>query len=271
MYDHPEAAAVQRSAEALQASLGDAPPTALVLGSGLGPVVDRFEQTRSVASTEVGFPQSSVAGHAGRLVCGTLGGAPLVAMSGRVHLYEGLPFARVVHGIRSLAAWGVQQVVLTASVGGITEGLEPGQVMLVTDHLNLQGQNPLTGPAYGERFPDLTTAYAPRLCEVLRGSAAEVGLTLHEGIYAAMPGPSYETPAEVRMLRMLGADVVGMSTVPEVIAANAIGLPVAAIAVVSNRAAGLASGALHHGEVTENANKVASGLADLFTHAIQRF
>lgn len=271
MQDHPETPAVQHARTRLVELLGTAPDNALVLGSGLGAVVDAFEDTTAIESTEAGFPQSTVAGHAGRLVRGTLGGASVVAVSGRVHLYEGLPPAVVVRGVRALAAWGVKRIVFTASVGGITEGLDPGALMLVTDHLNLQGTNPLFGRAYGTRFPDLSTAYDPAMCQVLREAADDVGVPLAEGVYAAMPGPSYETPAEVRMLRMLGADVVGMSTVPEVIAANAIGLPAAAVAVVSNRAAGLSGEALHHGEVTENANLVAARLATLFSAAIGRF
>ncbi|MCA9569447.1 MAG: purine-nucleoside phosphorylase [Myxococcales bacterium] len=271
MNRHPESDAVERAHALLAQHLGEAPPTAIVLGSGLGPVVARIREPRTVPSTEVGFPQSTVAGHAGKLVLGELEGAPVVALSGRVHLYEGLPPAVVVRCVRALHAWGVKQIVLTASVGGITEGLDPGEVVLVTDHINLQGRNPLTGPAWGTRFPDLSNAYHPRLRGVLAASAAATRLTLHEGVYAAMPGPSYETPAEVRMLRTLGADVVGMSTVPEVLAANELGLPVAAIAVVSNRAAGLGDGALHHEEVTVAANLVADRLADLFSHAIPRF
>ncbi|MEZ4316515.1 MAG: purine-nucleoside phosphorylase [Myxococcota bacterium] len=270
MNPHPEVDQVTKAAEALEAALGPAPPLAIVLGSGLGAVVDRFENPTSLPSTEVNFPQSTVSGHAGRLVRGTLGGTEVVAVSGRVHLYEGLPLDLVVRGVRALHRWGVRRIVFTASVGGITEGLDPGELMLVRDHINLQGRNPLTGPAYGTRFPDLTEAYDPQLCDILLDSADATGIQLHEGVYAAMPGPSYETPAEIRMLRTLGADVVGMSTVPEVIAANEIGFAAAAIAVVSNRAAGLSGGPLTHDEVTESAHNVAVGLAALFAHAAPR-
>lgn len=265
---HPEEGPVAAAAAALARHLGEAPPLAIVLGSGLGAVVDRFTDRMAVDSTECGFPQSTVAGHAGRLVRGRLGGTPVVAVSGRVHLYEGLDPAVVVRGVRALHRWGVGRIVFTASVGGITEGLDPGELMLVTDHINLQGRNPLFGRAFGTRFPDLTHAYDPAMCEVLRGAAGRAGVPLHEGVYAAMPGPSYETPAEIRMLRTLGADVVGMSTVPEVIAANEIGLRAAAIAVVSNRAAGLSGGPLTHDEVTESAHNVAVGLARLFEGAL---
>lgn len=267
MDQHPEVREVERAAAALVEALGPAPPLAVVLGSGLGAVVDRFEDPRSVPSTQVNFPQSTVAGHAGRIVRGTLGGVGLVAVSGRVHLYEGLPLGLIVRSVRALHRWGVGRIVFTASVGGITDGLDPGELMLVRDHINLQGRNPLTGPAYGTRFPDLTEAYDPGMCEVLLQSAAATEVDLHQGVYAAMPGPSYETPAEIRMLKVLGADVVGMSTVPEVIAANEIGLRAAAIAVVSNRAAGLSGGPLNHEEVTESAHNVALGLARLFEHA----
>lgn len=262
---------IRRSAALLREHFGDPPPTAIVLGSGLGPVVHRMEDRKAVPSVQLGFPQSTVVGHAGRLVKGTLGGHGLVAVSGRVHLYEGLPPSQVVRGVRALKAWGVRQLLLTASVGGITDGLDPGELMLVTDHLNLQGSNPLTGPPHGTRFPDLTFAYAKRLRKHLAAAAEAQGVVLHQGIYAAMPGPSYETPAEVRMLKLLGADVVGMSTVPEVIAAAECNLDVAAIAVVSNRAAGLTGELLDHDEVTENANEVATRLADLVTAALAGF
>jgi purine-nucleoside phosphorylase len=162
----------------------------------------------------------------------------------------------------------VKRILFTASVGGIRDGLEPGEMMLVRDHINLQGRNPLTGPAYGTRFPDLTYAYDPHMCGVLLKAAAATGVTLHEGVYAAMPGPSYETPAEIRMLQVIGADVVGMSTVPEVIAANEIGFPAGAIAVVSNRAAGLSGSALNHEEVTDAAQLVSVRLARLLEHAL---
>lgn len=195
----------------------------------------------------------------------------MVAVSGRVHLYEGLPPCHVVRGVRALHRWGVRQVVFTASVGGITEGLDPGELMLVTDHLNLQGTNPLMGAPHGTRFPDLTYAYDRKLRAHLSEAARRLQFTLHEGIYAAMPGPSYETPAEVRMLRMLGADVVGMSTVPEVIAAAECGLRAVAISVISNRAAGLTGDLLDHDEVTENANEVANRIADLFELALPAF
>ena len=263
-----ERAQVERSAEALEQRLGNAPPVAVVLGSGLGAVVEGFADRASVPSTEVHFPQSTVAGHAGRVVRGSLAGVGILAVSGRVHLYEGLPLSTIVRSVRALHRWGVRRILFTASVGGIREGLDPGEMMLVRDHINLQGKNPLAGPAYATRFPDLTFAYNPQICDILLQSAAATGVRLHEGVYAAMPGPSYETPAEIRMLDILGADVVGMSTVPEVIAANEVGLPAGAIAVVSNRAAGLSGGALNHEEVTDAAQLVSAHLTRLLEHAL---
>ncbi|MBA2320095.1 MAG: purine-nucleoside phosphorylase [Deltaproteobacteria bacterium] len=210
---------------------------------------------------DLGLPGSTVPGHAGRVVVGRLGTQRVALFAGRVHLYEGHPAPVLVRGIRALAKWGVSRLILTCSVGGITEGLEPGTLVLVTDHLNLQGANPLTGPAYGARFPDVTRAYDPRLRAVIRECGQRAGLRLIDGVLAAMPGPAYETPAEIRMLRALGADVVGMSTVPEVLAAAEIGLPCAVVAVVSNRAAGLSTSLLNHQEVTDQASITAIGLA----------
>jgi inosine/guanosine/xanthosine phosphorylase family protein len=258
---HPEEAPVGEAAARLQEYFGPAPGTAIVLGSGLGPVVDRLVIEREAEFSEMGLPASTVPGHAGKVVVGKLGDARVLVFSGRVHLYEGHPPGHIVRAVRAAAKWGVKRLFLTCSVGGITEGLDPGSMVLVTDHMNFQRANPLTGPAYGTRFPDVTAAYDPTMRAVLRRTAERVGLKLTDGILAAMPGPAYETPAEVRMLRTLGADIVGMSTVPEVLAAAEIGLPTAVIAVVSNRAAGLSGGPLTHTEVTESAHLSAKKLA----------
>jgi purine-nucleoside phosphorylase len=195
------------------------------------------------------------------VIVGELGARPVVVFSGRVHLYEGHPPPVVVRGVRAMARWGVRRLVLTCSVGGITEGLDPGALVLVSDHLNLQRAIPLAGPAFGTRFPDLGNAYDADFRATIRRCAARVGLSMADGVLAAMPGPAYETPAEVRMLRTLGADIVGMSTVPEVLAAAEIGLCTAVIAVVSNRAAGLGDAALTHSEVTGQARATAVQLA----------
>jgi purine-nucleoside phosphorylase len=268
---HPEEGAVAEAARRLQATFGDAPETAIVLGSGLGPVVERVAVDAAATFPDLALPASSVPGHAGQVVAGRLGGRRVLLFSGRVHLYEGHPPAVLVRGVRAAARWGVKRLLLTCSVGGISEGLDPGAMVLVTDHLNFQRSNPLTGPAFGTRFPDLTTAYDPAMRAVLAAAAARAGLVLREGVLAAMPGPAYETPAEIRMLQRLGADIVGMSTVPEVMAAAEIGLPVAVIAVVSNRAAGLSGGPLTHDEVTVQARISATQLAAALEEAVHVF
>jgi purine-nucleoside phosphorylase len=269
---HPEETPVARAAEALAKTFGPPPPTAIVLGSGLGPVVERLAVRGEATFAALGLPQSTVAGHAGRVLRGTLAGADVCVLSGRVHMYEGYSSGEVVRAVRALHRWGVQRLLLTCSAGGIAVGLEPGALVVLSDHVNLQGDNPLRGPAWGQvRFPDLTFAHHPKLRTVLREAAREVGVPLVEGIYAAMMGPSYETPAEIRMLRTMGADVVGMSTVPEVLAAAQVGMPVAAIAVVSNRAAGLTASPLTHDEVTDIAGRSAAGLLRILEVALGRF
>lgn len=266
---HPERAVVNAIASGLTERLGPAPTTAIVLGSGLGAVVERTESLASATFEDVGLPGSTVPGHAGRVVRARLSGVDVALLSGRIHMYEGHSPAVVVRYVRAFQAWGVRRLVLTASVGGITEGLALGSLVLIADHINLQPVNPLFGPAYGERFPDMSCAYDASMRQVLRAVAEKRGISLPEGVYAAMPGPAYETPAEVRFLRTIGADVVGMSTVPEVLAAAEVRLPTAAVAVVSNRAAGLSDGPLSHDEVTEIAGPAAVQLADLLEEAVR--
>lgn len=267
---HPEEEPVAEVARRLQQRLGDAPGTAVVLGSGLGGLVARLSGAVTVDYADLALPQSTVPGHASRVVRGRLGAAELVVLSGRVHLYEGRSPAEVVRYVRALHRWGVKRLLLTNSVGGIREGLEPGHLVIVTDHLNLQGRNPLCGPAFGTRFPDLSAVYHPELRQVLAQAADATGVPIRHGVLAAMLGPSYETPAEIRMLRTLGADLVGMSTVPEAIAAAEIGLPAAVVALVSNRAAGLAGHPLSHEEVTEAAQLAGERLASLIAAAVER-
>lgn len=264
---HPERALVAAVASRIAERLGAAPELAIVLGSGLGAVTDRAEVRAEATFEDLGLPGSTVPGHAGRLVRATLFGRDVAILSGRIHLYEGHAPAVVVRYVRALHRWGVRKLVLSASVGGITEGLDPGSLVLVADHINLQGVTPLAGPAFAERFPDMTCAYDAGLRKVLRDAAERAGVPLSEGVYAAMPGPSYETPAEVRFLRQIGADVVGMSTVPEVLAAAELAMPTAAIAVVSNRAAGLSDGPLSHEEVTDAAGDAAIRLARIYQEA----
>ena len=224
----------------------------MVLGSGMGAFAAPLNER--VAAGDLGLPEPSVAGHRGEVAVGTVEGRRVVALSGRVHLYEGHDAATVVLAVRAMARWGVRGLVLTSAVGGLVRDWRAGTIVVVTDHLNLMGTNPLVGPnidALGPRFPDQGAVYpAARRALAQRVGAERAIGGLAEGIYAALRGPSYETPAEVRMLQRLGADVVGMSLVPEAMAANHAGMEVLALAVVANPAAGLAEAPLAHAEVT---------------------
>lgn len=254
------------------------PAAGVVLGSGLGGLVERLERRVVIPYEEIPyFPVSRVAGHPGRLVLGELrqgaAAVPLVVMQGRVHAYEGWTAEEVAFGVRALCRLGVRLLLVTNAAGGVNPSLAPGDLVRITDHLNLSGQNPLAGEndeRLGPRFPDLSDAYDPRLGALLDEAAAAAGVPLRAGVYACMAGPSYETPAEVRMLRGLGADVVGMSTVPEVIAARHMGVSVAGISVVTNRAAGLARAPLSHEEVAATAGKVRERLSALAAEFLAR-
>ncbi|HEY3317416.1 MAG TPA: purine-nucleoside phosphorylase [Coriobacteriia bacterium] len=264
--------AVLDAAEAMRSwAPGFAPEALVVLGSGLGGVVEdmRVAAEEPFASLP-GFATSAVAGHAGRFLLGEVAGRRVIAMMGRLHLYEGHPVDQVVLPVRAVAALGCRVLLATNAAGGISAGMRVARPMLVTDHLNLLGVNPLTGPNLedlGTRFPVMAGAYSPRLLAMARGLAAERGIELAEGVYAAVPGPSYETPAEVRALRALGADAVGMSTVPEVIAARHAGMEVAAFSLISNVAADIAHG---HEGVLAAAEAGAPVLASLLTGIIER-
>lgn len=226
------------------------PAAGVVLGSGLGGLADSLDGVVEIPYAELpGWPEATAVGHAGTLVLGTLDGVPVAVLRGRAHLYEGLPPEKVVFGVRVLGRLGVRTLVLTNAVGGIRDGLQPGQLVLVSDHLNLQGSSPLVGPnddALGPRFPDLSNAYDPALRDAARSAARRLGLELPEGVYAAWLGPAFETPAEIRMIRTLGGDVVGMSLVPEVLAARHMGIRCLALSLVTNRAAGLQDEAIDH-------------------------
>lgn len=267
---HPEEGPVTAIAAAMQRELGDAPPVAIVLGSGLGGVVDRVAVRAQVPSIKLGLPQSTVSGHAGRLLVGKLGETDVAVLSGRVHLYEGYTPSEVVRYVRALHRWGVEKLLLTCSAGGMTEGMIPGTLVVITDHINLQGRSPLTGPQWGpERFPDMGTAYNPAMRADLHAAAASHGVSLRDGVYVAMMGPAYETPAEIRYARTIGGDLVGMSTVPEVLTAVEAGFTCAALSVVSNLAAGMSGEPLTHEEVSEIAGRVGSQVADVFETVVQ--
>lgn len=250
-----------------------APAVVLVLGSGLGGLADEIQDPVRIPYEEIpAFPRSTVAGHAGALVAGILAGVEVVAMQGRFHLYEGWEPAEVANPLRALAALGAGTLVLTNAAGGIRPGLRPGDLMLIADHINLMGRNPLVGPVLPgeERFPDMSEPYDSELRRITEELALAGGIALETGVYAAVLGPSYETPAEIRMLARLGADAVGMSTVPEVIVARALGLRVLGISCITNLAAGLGSTPLSHQEVMEVGAQVRDRLAGLVRGVLPR-
>jgi len=246
------------------------PRVGVVLGSGLGAFADQLSSGLRIPYAEIPeMPRSSVVGHAGNLCLGSLGAIDVACLQGRAHIYEGNTPARSVFGVRMLAELGCSVVLLTNAAGGIHSSFAAGDLMLITDHLNLMGQSPLSGPNFGDgpRFPDMSQAYDLGLQGLARDAAQQAGVTLREGVYAAMLGPSYETPAEIRMLRTLGADAVGMSTVPEVIALRQRGVRVGAISCITNLAAGLSAQLLDHSEVEATARRS----RDAFTALLSRW
>jgi purine-nucleoside phosphorylase len=244
----------------------------VVLGSGLGGFADALEDAVKIPYSELPHvPDTTVPGHPGNLCLGRVGRATIACLQGRVHAYEGQPMARVVFGVRLLAELGCRAVLLTNAAGGIAEHFAPGDLMLIIDHINLMGDNPLVGPPdpTGPRFVDLTVAYDRELGACAERAAREQGLELRQGVYGAMLGPSYETPSEIRMLRMLGADAVGMSTVPEVIALRQRGVRVAALSCITNLAAGLSPVPLEHAEVERVASEVRARFSRLLARWIE--
>jgi purine-nucleoside phosphorylase len=238
-----------------------APPTiAVVLGSGLGAFAEELTDRVAIPYGDIpGWPRSTAIGHDGKLVFGRLGSVPLAVLSGRAHLYEGYSPARVTYAMRMMKLLGAKSVVLTNAAGGVNLDLQRGGLVLISDHINLQGVNPLVGANeddFGPRFPDMTDVYTERYREIARATAAELGIRLSEGVYAAMLGPSYETPAEIRFLRTIGADLVGMSTVPEAIVASHMRMKVLAISCVTNMAAGILNQKIDHEEVLETGRQV---------------
>jgi purine-nucleoside phosphorylase len=250
------------------------PQIALVLGSGLGAFADEFTGATKIPYAEIPyFPQSTAIGHAGRLVIGKIGAVPVAGMQGRVHLYEGYSAKEVVFPIRVFARLGVKAVILTNAAGGIKREFTQGRLVVISDHINLQGVNPLTGPndeRFGLRFHDMTNAYDRRFREIAVGEGNRLGIGMSEGVYAGLAGPSYETPGEIRYLRTIGADLVGMSTVPEVIAARHSGLRVLGISCVTNAAAGILDQPLNHVEVLETAERVKGQFISLLKAVIPR-
>jgi purine-nucleoside phosphorylase len=236
------------------------PQIGLILGSGLGSFAEELSEGVHVPYTAIPFfPRSTAIGHAGQMVIGYVSEVPVAAMQGRVHLYEGYSAQQVAFPVRVFGRMGIRSLIVTNAAGGINSEYEQGALVLVSDHINLQGQNPLVGPnddRFGLRFPDMTQAYSKPLREIARRAAQKMGKKLAEGVYAALLGPSYETPAEIRYLRSIGADLVGMSTVPEVIAASHMGIRVLAISCVTNMAAGILDKSLSYVEVFETTERV---------------
>ncbi len=250
------------------------PKMAIVLGSGLGDFANDLEDSVSIPYSKIPhFPQSTAVGHAGRLVVGKLGKLTIAAMQGRVHQYEGYNVKQAAFPIRVFGRLGLKVVILTNAAGGINASYGQGALVLMTDHINLQGANPLTGSneeRFGPRFPDMTNAYDPDFRTIALAEAKRLGIKLHEGVYAALAGPSYETPAEIRYLRTIGADLVGMSTVPEVIVARHMGVRVLAISCVTNMAAGLSGETINHEEVLEIGRRVRGTFLSLLTAVMPR-
>lgn len=250
------------------------PKIGLVLGSGLGAFADSLSDAARVSYAEIpSFPQSTAIGHAGRMVVGNAGSVAVAAMQGRVHLYEGYSAQEITFPIRVFARMGIRAVILTNAAGGMNLSYSQGALVLIRDHINLQGTNPLIGhndDRFGPRFPDMTRAYDPQYRAIAREEAGKLNVILQEGIYAALPGPSYETPAEIDYLRRIGADLVGMSTVAEVIAARHMGLKVLAISCVTNMAAGILDQPLSHAEVMETGERVKSTFEALLRAVLPR-
>jgi len=248
------------------------PRIAVVLGSGLGSFADDFDEPVGIPYEEIpGFVRSTAQGHAGRLVVGKVDSVPVLAMQGRVHYYEGYSLEEVTFPVRTFGLLGVKTLVLTNAAGGINVQLTQGALMVISDHLNLMGVNPLRGPndeRFGPRFPDMSAVYSPELQELVVDEAKAIGVEVRRGIYGALSGPSYETPAEIHLLRGLGADAVGMSTVPEAIVARHMGLEVLGISCITNMAAGISDEPINHEEVMATGDRVRETFTELLRRVI---
>ena len=251
------------------------PKVGVVLGSGLGDFVDKMENKVIIPYNDIPhFKKVTVKGHEGKLILGTVRGVEVVALQGRFHAYEGYDLADVVYPMRVLAKLGIDIVVLTNAAGGVNLTYRPGDLVILTDHLNLTGKNPLVGPndeSIGPRFPDMSHAYHPELIKILDETSASLKIKTQQGVYAGVMGPTYETPAEIKMFRILGGDVVGMSTVPEAIVANHIGLKVCGVSCVTNMGAGIINQKLNHDDIKDEALKVMDNFTSLLNHAIEKF
>jgi len=265
---------VKEASDVIRTTVHDTPEVAIVLGSGLGDFAGTLTDAVSMPYADLPhWPQSNVIGHEGRLVIGTVRGRTVAALSGRCHLYEGHDLGTVTFGVRALRLRGVANLILTNAAGGINTSFSQGALMVIDDHINLTGHNPLVGPnddRFGPRFPDMTQVYSSRLRHIADAAGQHLRMTLPHGVYVALLGPSYETPAEIRYLRTIGADAVGMSTVPEAIAARHMGMDVLGISCITNMAAGVLPQPLDHNEVMATAKRVRGQFIGLLEDIIGR-
>ncbi|HHW02685.1 MAG TPA: purine-nucleoside phosphorylase [Thermoanaerobacterales bacterium] len=263
---------VEEAAKAIENRLmAMRPAVGLILGSGLGGIVESIKNPVVIGFDSIPhFPVSTVKGHAGRMIFGKMEEVPVAAMQGRIHYYEGYDLKQVVFPVYVLKRLGIKKLIVTNAAGGINNEFEPGDLMLINDHINLLGDNPLIGQEeMGPRFIDMSRAYSPELIEIAKRKGNMLGIKLREGVYACMTGPSYETPAEIRMLKAIGADAVGMSTVPEVIAARQCEIKVLAVSCITNMAAGISPHVLSHEEVLEGARKSEKNLERLLKEVVK--
>jgi purine-nucleoside phosphorylase len=260
------------AADYISGRIDGIPQTAIILGSGLGPLADSLEQPIEIDYSDIpGFPETTVTGHAGKLICGILGGKRILAMKGRFHYYEGYDISQVVFHIRVFRLLGISSLIVTNAAGGVNTSFRPGDLMLITDHISFFAPSPLRGrnlDEFGTRFPDMCDVYDKGLIENAEKIGNSIGIDLKKGVYAFAQGPMFETPAEIRALRMFGADAVGMSTVPEVITARHCGMKVLGISCITNMAAGILDQRLDHMEVVETAKKVEKTFIRLITDII---
>ncbi|HEY6247626.1 MAG TPA: purine-nucleoside phosphorylase [Pyrinomonadaceae bacterium] len=264
----------EHAARIIRSRTTETPRIAIILGSGLGAFADDFENAVGISYEDItGFPRSTAEGHAGRLVIGKIDQVPLMAMQGRVHFYEGYSLEQVTFPIRVFKLLGIKTLILTNASGGVNVQFSQGALMIISDHLNLLGDNPLRGPndtRFGPRFPDMTAVYSPELQEIVIEEAKALNVEVRRGIYAALAGPSYETPAEIHLMRTLGADAVGMSTVPEAIVARHMDLEVLGISCITNMAAGISDEPINHDDVMATGDRVRETFTQLLRKIVGR-